>query len=132
MVSIRRARCSRLSRRRSRRIGRSSLKLSAGRDSGALEDSWRLASARAVGAGRSIFDQSGGDCPINFQTQALKPAAELAGLDPVQFPNESAEYRAARTALLAEEIELRRYIARVAAQRCALPPGGPVIGDYRF
>jgi predicted dithiol-disulfide oxidoreductase (DUF899 family) len=69
---------------------------------------------------------------MNIQTQALKPAAELARLDPVQFPNESAEYRAARTALLAEEIELRRHIARVAAQRHALPPGGPVIGDYRF
>ena len=52
--------------------------------------------------------------------------------DPVLIPNESAEYRAARTALLAEEIELRRHIERVAAQRRALPPGGPVIGDYRF
>jgi len=50
----------------------------------------------------------------------------------VRFPNESPEYRAARTALLAEEIELRRHIERVAAQRRALPPGGPVIGDYRF
>ncbi len=69
---------------------------------------------------------------MNVQTPALKPAAELARLDPVQFPNESAEYRAARTALLAEEIELRRHIERVAAQRRALPPGGPVIGDYRF
>ena len=35
-------------------------------------------------------------------------------------------------ALLAEEIELRRHIERVAAQRRALPPGGPVVGDYRF
>ena len=69
---------------------------------------------------------------MNAQIPALKPAAELARLDPVQFPNESAEYRAARTALLAEEIELRRHIARVAAQRQALPAGGPVIGDYRF
>jgi predicted dithiol-disulfide oxidoreductase (DUF899 family) len=34
--------------------------------------------------------------------------------------------------LLAEEIELRRHIARVAELRRALPPGGPVIGDYRF
>src|SRR5258707_12570792 len=62
----------------------------------------------------------------------LKSAAGLARLDPVRFPNESAEYRAARTALLAEEIELRRHIERVAAQRRALPPGGPVIGGYRF
>jgi hypothetical protein len=33
---------------------------------------------------------------------------------------------------LAEEIELRRHIERVAAQRRALPPGGEVTGDYRF
>ena len=66
------------------------------------------------------------------EIRTLKPAAELARINPVQIPNESAEYRAARTALLAEEIELRRHIERVAAQRRALPPGGPVIGDYRF
>jgi predicted dithiol-disulfide oxidoreductase (DUF899 family) len=34
--------------------------------------------------------------------------------------------------LLAEEIELRRHIERVAAQRRALPQGAPVKGDYRF
>jgi len=62
----------------------------------------------------------------------LAPADELARIDPVRFPNESDEYRAARTALLAQEIELRRHIERVAAQRRALPPGGPVTGDYRF
>ncbi len=50
----------------------------------------------------------------------------------MRFPNESAEYRAARTALLAEEIELRRHLERVAVQRRALPPGGEVTGDYRF
>ncbi len=69
---------------------------------------------------------------MNDEAQALKPAAELARVDPVRIPNESAEYRAARTALLAEEIELRRHIERVAVQRRALPPGGPVTGDYRF
>src|SRR5271155_3188968 len=69
---------------------------------------------------------------MNTQAQVLKPAAALARIDSVRFPNESAEYRAARTALLVEEIELRRHIERVAAQRRALPPGGPVIGDYRF
>ena len=58
----------------------------------------------------------------------LTPAAELARHSPVRFPNESAEYRAARTALLAEEIELRRHIERVAEQRRALPPGGEVTG----
>jgi predicted dithiol-disulfide oxidoreductase (DUF899 family) len=63
---------------------------------------------------------------------ALTPAAELARKTPIRFPNESPEYRAARTALLAEEIELRRHLERVAAQRRALPPGGEVRGDYRF
>ena len=69
---------------------------------------------------------------MTAQTPVLKSTAELARLDPVHFPNESSEYRAARAVLLAEEIELRRHIERVAAQRRALPPGGPVIGDYRF
>jgi predicted dithiol-disulfide oxidoreductase (DUF899 family) len=64
--------------------------------------------------------------------ESLVPAAELARRSPVRFPNESAEYRAARTALLKEEIELRRHLERVAAQRRALPPGGEVKGDYRF
>jgi predicted dithiol-disulfide oxidoreductase (DUF899 family) len=62
----------------------------------------------------------------------LTPAIELARDNPLRLPNESAEYRAARTALLAEELELRRHIERVAAQRRALPPGGPAVGDYRF
>jgi predicted dithiol-disulfide oxidoreductase (DUF899 family) len=62
----------------------------------------------------------------------LKPATELAKLNAVRFPNESQEYRRARDALLAEEIELRRHIERVAEQRRALPPGGKVIQDYRF
>ncbi|WP_026871927.1 DUF899 family protein [Inquilinus limosus] len=66
------------------------------------------------------------------ESNTLIPAAELARANPVRIPNESAEYRAARTALLAEEIELRRHIERVAAQRRALPPGGPVTGGYRF
>ena len=67
-----------------------------------------------------------------MDAERLAPAIELARANPVRMPNESAEYRAARTALLAEEIELRRHIERVAAQRRALPPGGPVVGDYRF
>jgi len=69
---------------------------------------------------------------MDAKTETLTPATELAAIDPVRFPNESAEYRAARTALLAEEIELRRHMERVAAQRRALPPGGQVVGDYRF
>ena len=63
--------------------------------------------------------------------KSLVPAAELAANCKVRFPNESAGYRRARTALLAEEIELRRHIERVAEQRRALPPGGKV-KNYQF
>ncbi|THD74500.1 MAG: DUF899 domain-containing protein [Phenylobacterium sp.] len=63
---------------------------------------------------------------------ALPSATTLAKANGVRFPNESPAYRDARDALLAEEIELRRHIERVAAQRRALPPGGEVRGDYRF
>ncbi|MGI9169248.1 MAG: DUF899 family protein, partial [Caulobacteraceae bacterium] len=66
------------------------------------------------------------------KTETLTPATDLAGNNPLRFPGESDAYRAARTALLAEEIELRRHIEAVAAQRRALPPGGEVTGDYRF
>ncbi|NIJ39078.1 putative dithiol-disulfide oxidoreductase (DUF899 family) [Sphingopyxis panaciterrae] len=66
-------------------------------------------------------------------TRKLIPAEELVRRrQPQSTPNESAEYRAAREALLVEEIELRRHLARVAAQRRALPPGGAVTQDYRF
>jgi len=50
----------------------------------------------------------------------------------VRFPNESAEYRAARQRLLAEEIELRRRTEAVAAERRELPPGGTIPEDYVF
>jgi predicted dithiol-disulfide oxidoreductase (DUF899 family) len=48
------------------------------------------------------------------------------------FPGESAEYRAARDRLLAQEAELRRLTESVAAARRELPPGGAVPEDYRF
>lgn len=64
--------------------------------------------------------------------ETLGDAREMAAKSAWPYPNESADYRAARTALLAEEIELRRHIERVAAMRRALPPGGVVTGDYRF
>ena len=64
-------------------------------------------------------------------TDALAPAAELAAKASKPFPGDSAEYRDARTRLLAEEIELRRQVQRVAAMRRALPPGGEA-KDYRF
>jgi predicted dithiol-disulfide oxidoreductase (DUF899 family) len=50
----------------------------------------------------------------------------------VTFPGESAEYRAARDRLLAQEIELRRTMEAVAAARRKLPPGGVVPEDYVF
>lgn len=64
--------------------------------------------------------------------QHLKPASDMAQMNGVRFPNESGEYRRARDTLLAEEIDLRRHIERVAEQRRALPPGGVVPKDYRF
>jgi predicted dithiol-disulfide oxidoreductase (DUF899 family) len=62
----------------------------------------------------------------------LKPAIDLAAKASKPYPNDSAEYRKARTALLAEEIELRRQIERVAAHRRALPLGGELAQDYEF
>jgi predicted dithiol-disulfide oxidoreductase (DUF899 family) len=62
----------------------------------------------------------------------LIPALELAAANSAHVPNESADYRTARNALLAEEIELRRHAERVAAQRRALPPGGAVAKVYEF
>ncbi len=50
----------------------------------------------------------------------------------IRFPGESEEYRRERNRLLEAEVELRRAIERVAAQRRALPPGGAVPDDYRF
>jgi predicted dithiol-disulfide oxidoreductase (DUF899 family) len=50
----------------------------------------------------------------------------------VTFPGESAEYRAARDRLVAQEIELRRAMEAVAAARRELPPGGVVPEDYVF
>ncbi len=48
------------------------------------------------------------------------------------FPNESSDYRAARDALLTEEIELRRQTEKVAALRRSLPLGGALKEDYVF
>ena len=51
---------------------------------------------------------------------------------PVHFPNESADYRAARDRLLEKEIELRRQMEAVAEERRKLPPGGRLKEDYVF
>ncbi len=64
------------------------------------------------------------------ESHPLKSSLELAKNNGVRFPNESPAYRQARDALLAEEIELRRHIERVAQQRRALPPGGEVPRQY--
>ena len=69
---------------------------------------------------------------MSTHAEPLAPASQLASQNGVRFPNESADYRRARDALLAEEIELRRQIEKVAAHRRALPPGGAVTKDYRF
>jgi predicted dithiol-disulfide oxidoreductase (DUF899 family) len=54
----------------------------------------------------------------------LQSAAELARSASRPYPNDSPAYREARTRLLAEEIEWRRHLERVAEQRRALPLGG--------
>ena len=48
------------------------------------------------------------------------------------FPNETPEYRAARDALLRDELDLRRRIAEVAERRRRLPLGGEIPEDYAF
>jgi predicted dithiol-disulfide oxidoreductase (DUF899 family) len=65
-------------------------------------------------------------------TETLAPARQMAASNKAHFPNESPEYRAARNAHLAEEIELRRHLERVAAQRRALPSGGEIPQDFEF
>ena len=53
-------------------------------------------------------------------------------MEHLRYPNESTEYRAARNALLNDEIALRAEIEAVAAKRRALPLGGEVPEDYVF
>ena len=61
----------------------------------------------------------------------LTSASALARKAKTPFPGEGDAYRQAREALLAEEIEFRRHMTRLAEQRRELP--GPVITNhYRF
>jgi predicted dithiol-disulfide oxidoreductase (DUF899 family) len=53
-------------------------------------------------------------------------------LHDTRFPGESDAYRLARDELLAAELELRRQVEAVAAQRRAMPLGGEVATDYAF
>ena len=62
----------------------------------------------------------------------LVSAEKLADLANNPFPGESDEYRSARRALLAEEIEFRRHMTRVAEQRRSLPSGPIIAKNYRF
>jgi predicted dithiol-disulfide oxidoreductase (DUF899 family) len=62
----------------------------------------------------------------------LVPANELSRLARNPFPGESAAYREARRALLAEEVEFRRHMTRLVEQRRALPPGPVIEKEYRF
>jgi len=66
------------------------------------------------------------------QSSTLTPAKAQAERNRAHFPNETTAYRQARNALLAEEIELRRHVERVAQMRRALPPGGEVQKTYHF
>lgn len=62
----------------------------------------------------------------------LTAATELAAKRQARFAGESAEYAKARAALLAEEIEVRRHIGRLAVQLRQLPPGPVIDDDFRF
>src|SRR3989442_5685997 len=53
-------------------------------------------------------------------------------LHAIRSPSETDEYRQARNELLQAEIELRRQLEAVAAQRRRLPLGGQVPTDYSF
>jgi predicted dithiol-disulfide oxidoreductase (DUF899 family) len=62
----------------------------------------------------------------------LKPATELATKAKTPFPGASPEYKSARKALLADEIEFRRHMTRLGEQRRELPPGPVITKNYRF
>src|SRR3954467_2936444 len=50
----------------------------------------------------------------------------------LRYPNESTEYRDARTSLLKDEQELIDKVKSVAEKRRKLPPGGELKEDYEF
>jgi len=67
-----------------------------------------------------------------MSSDAARRLTVMTNANAITFPGESTEYRAARNALLQQEIELRRATETVAAARRALPPGGAVREDYVF
>lgn len=58
--------------------------------------------------------------------------ASPSAIQHLHFPAETAKYRAARNALLKEEMKLRREVERVASLRRSLPAGGIIPEDYEF
>src|ERR1700722_12305855 len=78
-------------------------------------------------SGEECIGNAGG---FMYDTEELVPAQDLAATNKAHYPNESAEYRAARNELIVEEIELRRHLERVASQRRALPAGGEIPQDF--
>jgi predicted dithiol-disulfide oxidoreductase (DUF899 family) len=78
------------------------------------------------------FPQQWRRSPMQTNDPKLTPAKELAKKRKRPLPNESQDYAKARKALLAEEIEVRRHLTRLAEQRQALPQGPVVAKDYRF
>jgi hypothetical protein len=67
---------------------------------------------------------------FGMHTNELKPAKVLASYRKSRFENESADYEDARDALLAEEIEVRRHLTRLAEQRRSLPLGPLIEKGY--
>jgi predicted dithiol-disulfide oxidoreductase (DUF899 family) len=65
-------------------------------------------------------------------SEKLNSASKLASRRVPRFPNESAEYATARQALLAEEIEARRHLGRVARLNQNLPAGPEIDETFTF
>jgi hypothetical protein len=69
------------------------------------------------------FQNAGGHQEQFMDAHTLTSASTLARKAKTPFPGENDAYRKARETLLAEEIEFRRHMTRLAEQRRALPPG---------
>jgi len=75
----------------------------------------------------SRFHNAGWTIPHEVSSLPVSIPASITALSvhpDIRFPGESGAYRRERNRLLEAEIELRRTVERVAAQRRALPPGG--------
>lgn len=65
-------------------------------------------------------------------TKPLAPAKELAAKRKPRFTGETAAYAKAREALLAEELEVRRHLDRLARQNRELPEGPEMPASWKF